>query len=311
MAKAAARRPHIGLLFWLDQKMESTFCREVFKPFVDQAQAGKLTYEFLHPSRQTQARDPYPPLESVKAGRFDGLVSISIWKEPYLGEIAKLGIPVVTLDFRSHACAFDSVTFGNRPAFRQIAKILKDTGHQDVLFVSLFRPDRNSKPGLENFIEDDTSLERRTALQEACTEFGIEVWPLLPVYTGNSNRKKQVSTHLPELIANMGHPPSAITGHDIEAMMNSLEAVAAQNLKMPQDLSMITVGAETDQATLAKRIPMDMIVFSWRHMGEEGLRLLEERLSGKVPAGRPPRHVELSGQYAPVGTVIERRPKKD
>ncbi|MCK6473896.1 MAG: substrate-binding domain-containing protein [Planctomycetes bacterium] len=311
MAKAAARRPHIGLLYWLDQKMESTFCREVFKPFLEQATAGKLTYEFLHPSRQTQARDPYPPLELVKAARFDGLVSVSIWKEPYLGELAKLGKPVVTLDFRSIACAFDSVTFGNRPAFRQIGKILKDTGHKDVLFVSLFRPDRNSKPGLENFIEDDTSLERRTALQEACADLGIEVWPLLPVYTGSGNRRKQVSTHLPELIANMGHPPSAISGHDTDAISNAMEAVAALNLKVPRDLSMITVGSESDDASIAKRIPMDMIVFSWRHMGEEGLRLLMERLGGKVPADRPPRHVELSGQYAPLGTVIERRPKKD
>lgn len=311
MANAAARRPHIGLLYWLDQEMETTFCRDLFMPFVEQAKAGKLTYEFLKPSRTDLTRDPFPPLEQVKAGRFDGLVSVSIWMEPYLGELAKLGKPVVTLDFRSHACAFDSVTFGNRPAFREIAKILGRTGHKDVLFVSLFRPDRNSKPGLENFIEDDTSLERRTALQEACAELGIEVWPLLPVYTGHDNRRKQISRHLPELIADMGHPPAAITGHDIDALMNTLEAIASQNLKIPQDLSMITVGAESDEATLAKRIPMDMVVFSWRHMGEEGLRLLEERLSGKVPAGRPPRHVELSGEYAPVGTVLDRRPKKD
>lgn len=306
MAKTAARRPHIGILFWLEQKMENTFCRDVFKPFVEQAKADKLTYEFLLPSKKTQTRDPYPPLEQVKAGRFDGFVSVSIWKEPYLGELAKLGKPVVTLDFRSNACAFDSVTFGNRPAFREIARILKDTGHRDVLYLSLFRPDRNSKPGLENFIEDDTSLERRTALQEACTELGIELWPLLPVYAGHLNRKKQVSTHLPELIANMGHPPSAITGHDIEALTNSLEVITAQNLEMPRDLSMITVGAETDEATFAKRIPIDLILFSWRQMGEEGLRLLEERIDGKVPADQPPRHVELSGQYAPVGTVIRR-----
>lgn len=302
------RVPHIGILFWTSEKIETTYCREVFLPFLNLSAQGKMTYQFLCPHEAGDTPDdPFPALARVKAGGFDGIATVSIWMETYIGELVKLGKPVVTLDFRSNGWPADSVTFGSRQAFRQIAQILKDTGHRDVLFLSQFRPDRNSKRGLENFIEDDTSLERRTALQEACAELNLEVWPLLPLHTGVEARRKQINKRLPLLIENMGHPPSAITGHDVGVLGTASEALADMKLNVPRDLSLISVGTIQDEANPPAKLPMDTLLFSWRQMGLEGLRLLWDRLSGKVPPDSPPRHVELTGRYVQAGTVADRR----
>ncbi|MCK6473895.1 MAG: substrate-binding domain-containing protein [Planctomycetes bacterium] len=302
------RVPHIGILSWTKLTVEGAFCREVFQPFLSLAAQGKMTYQLLCPDDPGDTpNDPFPPLERVKAAGFDAIATVSIWKETYIGELHKLGKPLVTLDNRSHGWPADSVTFGSRQAFRQIAQILKDTGHRDVLFISQFRPDRNSKPGIENFIEDDTSLDRRTALQEACAELDMEVWPLLPIHIGTEIRRKQVSKRLPALIENMGHPPSAISGHDSGVLVSALDALKDLKLNVPRDLSLISVGTIQDEANPPAKLPMDTLLFSWRQLGLEGLRLLWDRLSGKVPADGPPRHVELTGRYVQAGTVADRR----
>lgn len=303
----AKRVPHIGLLYWTNAKMENTFCCEAYQPFLHLAAQGKLTYEYFCPKEATESPlDPYPPLERVKAAHFDAIATFSIWREPYIGELSKLGKPLVTLDFRSNGWHADSVTFGSKPAFRQIAQILKDTGHKDVLFISQFRPDRLVKPGGDNYIEDDTSLDRRTALQQACAELDLDVWPLIPIRIGTEVRRSQINRRLPALIENMGHPPSAITGHDSGVLSNVWESLRDLKLDVPKDVSLISVGAIPDESAPPKAA-VDTILFSWRQMGLEGLRLLWDRLSGKVPAESPPRHVELSGRYFSAGTVADRR----
>lgn len=307
MSISTKRVPHIGILFWTSDTIDRTYCPDLFLPIKDAATKGLLTFQYLAPSGPAQHREPFPPLAQVKAGGFDGLVSISIWKETYVGDLYNLGMPVVTLDYRSNGWPIDSVTFGSRPAFRQIAQILKDTGHHDVLFMSIFRPEKVNRRQGDSYLEDDTSLERRMALQEALADTNIEMWPLLPVRTFAGMRREAVAKSLRDLITNIGKAPSAISGHDTGIVAYGRQALEDLKLRVPQDVSLISVSAANEVTSPNPKVTMDTLQFNWRQMGAEGLRMLWERMAGKVPANLPPRHIELAGTYLPMGTLTDRR----
>lgn len=306
MDKPAKRIPCIGLLYWIPGQIDKVYCPDLFLPIKAAAAKGLLTYKFLTPL-DDEENLPYPPLDRVKAGRFDGLMSIGIWQEHYLGDVYKLGLPLVTLDYRSSGSPADSVTFGSRPAFRQIAKLLKDTGHTDVLFLSVFRPESVRRGPKLNFIEDDTSLERRLALQEALAGTDIEMWPLLPLKSNIGIKRAATVKTLKDLITNVGKAPSAITGHDVGMVGYGRDALQDLKLRVPEDVSLISVDARNPVTFPAWMPATDALTFSWHQMGIEGLRMLWERMSGKVPAGLPPRHLELAATYEPVGTLADRR----
>lgn len=306
MGKKPKRVPRIGLLFWAPGQIEKVYCADLFLPVRQAAEKGLLTYSFLTPSGVWEKAPPYPLMEQVKAERFDGLISVSIWNELYLGDLYKLGVPMVTMDHRSSGSPIDSVTFGSRQAFSQIAKLLKDSGHKDILFLSIFRTD-SVKHGLSgNFIEDDTSLERRLALQEAIAGTDIEMWPLLPIKSYPGIKRALTVKALKDLITNIGKAPTAITGHDIGVVRYGRDALQDLNLRVPEDVSLISVEARNPVSDPAWKPKMDCLAFSWHQMGNEGLRMLWERMSGKVTADVPPRHLELAATYLPAGTLADR-----
>ncbi|MCK6473894.1 MAG: substrate-binding domain-containing protein [Planctomycetes bacterium] len=304
MKPPAKRVPHIGLLFWSPEEIHQNYCPDLFLPYKEAAARGLLTYKYLTPR---SANDFHPPLEQVKAGRFDGLVSVSIWKETFIGDLQKLGLPMVTLDYRSNGWPADSVTFGSRQAFSQIAQLFKENDHREILFISVFRPQGVAHGKGDTYIEDDTSLERRMALQEALADSDVDMWPLLPIKTGPGVRREALVKALKDLITNIGKAPTAITGHDINIVGYGRQALEDLKLRVPQDVSLISVDALNTETQPAKKITMDTLKFSWKQVGTEGLRMLWERMSGKVPADVPPRHIELAGTYLPAGTMANRR----
>ncbi len=62
----------------------------------DQPERG-ITVEMLGEAWRAKTR--HPPLSAVKAGRFDGLITLSIYTDDWIEKLLKLGLPTVLVDY--------------------------------------------------------------------------------------------------------------------------------------------------------------------------------------------------------------------
>lgn len=311
MAEPPRRLPRIGLLHWhLASKVKNGYCRELYRFLDERRTAGELEFEVLgcELGRNPES-DPGPSLEAVRNARLDALITNGIWNEPYLGDLHALGLPMVSVDFQPRGSAIDAVTFSNERAGEQIGRIFAETGHRDVMFVSVFRNDRGMALGATKHIEDDTSLERRSGVQQALVTTSVEMWPTLPLLVRDdaTNYHLQLVAKLPKMFQSLGQVPQAITGHDNTVLHSVLEALTRMNLKVPGDVSLIGfhgVDRSKDEVPPDRRV--NCMLFCWQDMAEQAWKLLQGRLSGKVPPETAQRLVSLPGQYTDFGTVRDR-----
>ena len=249
---------------------------------------------------------PGPLPETVGAQKFDGLIAMQISSPQYLTAIAKLGIPLVVLDFQPMGVECDSVVFDGIKAGWQIGQHLTATGHRNILFAALYNRDRTARPGADEFIEDDASVDRRTGILTGIEGTPCTLWPTLPLRSAESDEdlKKRISRYL----GSVSQAPDCLSGHDVHHVGRVAALMEQLGVKVPAQLSLLSVGSDPPFSEFAEKI--SHLQFSWREMAVAGWTLLKSRLTDRQLRHAPPRVEKLTGKFIDHGSVVDRtRPR--
>jgi len=137
------------------------------------------------------SRERHPELEVISAGRFDGLLSLSIIEESWLEQLLALNIPTVIVDFPNERfrTRADQVYVDALPGYRAAVKHFADRGFRRIHYVGALvhvaAPSKDMKP--EDVIAyqagkqrvDPDSLLRLSAWRMGMDECGLaapEAW---------------------------------------------------------------------------------------------------------------------------------------
>lgn len=298
--------PRIALLYW-SYADDFAYCADLLEFFRSLERNGEIRLQILG---RTKTRDPQPdigpPIEVVKSGHFDGYINLGIWRADYLADLYRLGRPIVSLDYQPHGVPVDAVTFSGQHAGSYVGKMLADTGHKEILFVSQFHRQRPTPEAAETLVEDPTSSDRRLGLLIGLVGSPVLFWSTFP-WIFEDDELHNMNRRLRKMIETRGHPPSAVVCHDTRIAEKVRDILEEMHLKIPQDLSLITFfapGKETGYKPPVR--PISEMRYTWRDMAEAGWELLQGRLTGTVKLDAPQRHVELPARYVDGGTVRNR-----
>ena len=305
---APGRKQRVAVLNWLGVAvMERCYCAELLFYFTDRAADDGIDLEILGAGEgPVGSVPPFPPLEQVLAGKFDGLILNGIWEEPYIGELYKAGVPMVSVEFQPRGSPIDAVTFSGQQGGRLAAKAFLDTGQTSVMVVTRYRKDLALPAGGDPWVEDDTALDRRMGLQNALTGSGVEVWPLLPWMAGERATREMAYKRIQRMLEAAGGPPNVVFATDGD-IANEVKAILIKlGHRVPEDIGILTF----DSPSLIENSgvsPHTCISYSWREMGRAGWDLLLERMKSRGDRTVPPRHIEIEGSFSDRGSVLTRR----
>ncbi len=99
-----------------------------------------------------RSRTQHPEIEIIQAGRFDGLVALSIIENDWLAEVLALGIPTVLADYASDHFRHeaDQVFHDPSPGYREAIRYFASKGLKRIHFLGCDRylaaPEKNMDP---------------------------------------------------------------------------------------------------------------------------------------------------------------------
>jgi DNA-binding LacI/PurR family transcriptional regulator len=144
-----------------------------------------LTIECIGES--VQSRQRHPNLESIRTGRFDGLITLSIIEEPWLTDLLDLGLPTVLADFPCEklAARADEVVGDALPGYRAAVQHFAARGLTRIHFLGSHMqvPPPRGDMKIEEVIAwhvgkervDPDSFLRLSAYRQAMDECGLKV----------------------------------------------------------------------------------------------------------------------------------------
>jgi DNA-binding LacI/PurR family transcriptional regulator len=294
----------VGFLNWSYAKdLEKTYCGDLYMYFANLAKRGEIDLKVL--GRPLKEGAPFPPLEDVKAARFDAIVSNGIWNHDYLSELAAMKIPVVSCDHDPIGQPFDAVIFDGISAGVLLGKLLLEKKHTDVLFFTRLRYDPAAPRGTDPFIEDPTYIERKMGVQRALVGSSAEFWPVILLKPMQS---KELGPKVKELFgritAEMDHWPTIVIAPDSGIAAEARKAIESHGLEIPRHISLAAFHAPGPTKDEKAMQLLSHVTYSWVEMAENAWKMLRARLAG-VQA--PPKCVRLQAQFVDGGTVAERR----
>ena len=240
-------------------------------------------------------------MKQVQAANFDALITNGIWSVDYLCELQKLGVPLVSCDKSTRGMSIDSVSFSGAQAGEAAAKLLLRYGHKDILFVTGMRRDFGAPAGADPVIEDETSAERRTGVQQGLVGSDADLWPYIPwTAAPGQDGPKLLAARFERIISDMQRLPTAMVTVDAGIALAVKTMLESMGLGVPHDVSILTFAAPPAKGAPARFSGM---CYDWHEMAQEAWRLLKERLDGLRPANAPAVNIELSATYLDQGTV--------
>lgn len=303
------RTPRLAFLHWTAAgSLEKGYCTDLFHFFVRLATSGAIQLTVLGEAQGRNA-PPFPDLNMVRAGNFDAFISNGIWNADYLHEVHRLNKPLISVDHLTEGMPIDSVTFASRQPGEAIGKLLAETGHTDILFISRFRRDQGAVPGADPIIEDPTCAERRTSVQSGLLGTDVDFWPALPWLNAiGINNAELMAQRLERILKEMGRWPTALVVPSVELGVVAIEEFKRHGKRVPEDISCISFHAPP--GVNEDEVAMSTMQFSWTQMATEAWRLLKERMDGAVPLNAPARHIEIPAKFVDRSTVLNRRPRQ-
>ena len=244
--------------------------------------------------------DPQWELEILamfQGRRMDGvIIAPGNERDPAVLEaVEKLGIPAVILD-RDMDVAQDQLLFDHPRGMKEAVMHLAGLGHREMGLVVADMQNRPMRRRIEGF----------TAGLEAS---GLAAQPghIVRLPTSTSPAFDAV-TQLLE-----GTPrPTALVTLGTSVLADVLNAIAAQGLRIPQDISLVTMG-DPDFAR-SHRPPISSVTVNLDRAAEDGVKMLLERMREAPDA--PPRRVlaptqfVLRGSCGPVPAPTAPKPRK-
>jgi DNA-binding LacI/PurR family transcriptional regulator len=193
--------------------------------------------------------DPYrsvtrhPPLDSVKQGRFDGLITIGIYDENWLARLLKLGIPTVIVDHpaRRFGHLADQVYVDPQTGYGAAVDHYLERGKRRIHFVGQYlwetAPDTKMswkewqlyRIGRETVNVD--SFLRLTAVRQSLLEHGIEL-PEQSIHYVSS--RPEALSELAEQLMGLprGERPEVVIAHGIDMVSRLVERFRERGLAL-------------------------------------------------------------------------------
>lgn len=200
-----------------------------------------ITVEIL--GEELSTRRMHPPIEAVREGAFDGVVSLGIVEEPFIRELQTLSVPSVLVDFLNNRLRLnsDQVYFDPMPGYIDAVAHLAARGARRIHFLGnllrrpsesvqeySFDPDR-LQPQRGRF--DPDSMLRLSACRQALTELGLpsnDRWVHF-----NWFRPDQVRAKAAELAALPAEErPDAMVCHSAEQAQWCIDVFAEKGLRL-------------------------------------------------------------------------------
>ncbi|MGQ2997724.1 LacI family DNA-binding transcriptional regulator [Variovorax sp.] len=244
--------------------------------------------------------DPQWELEILamfQGRRMDGvIIAPGNERDPAVLEaVEKLGIPAVILD-RDMDVAQDQLLFDHPRGVKEAVLHLASLGHREMGLVVADMQNRPMRRRIEGF---EAGLEAS----------GLAARPahIVRLPTSTSPAFDAVTQLLEGAVR-----PTALVTLGTSVLADVLNAIAAQGLRIPQDISLVTLG-DPDFAR-SHHPPISSVTVDLDRAAEDGVRMLLERMRDAPDA--PPRRVlapmqfVLRGSCGPVPAQAAPKPRK-
>jgi len=304
---SALKKPRVAVLNWWGMAdLEQSYCADMLFYLIERAEEEGVDLEMLGAGTGPVGSVlPFPPLEQVLAEKFDGLILNSIWEEPYIGDLHKSGVPMVSVDFQPRGSPIDAVTFSGQQGGKLAAKAFIASGQRSIMVVTRFRKDLAVPKGADPWVEDDTAGDRRMGLQSALAGSAIELWPLVPWMGNDVNEMVLAHERVKRILAQAGGPPSVVFATDSD-IANAMQVTLRElGYRVPEDIGMLTFDTTT-QIEHSSVSRFNYVSYDWREMGRHGWELLMKRMKSPENRRAPSQHIQLDGKYVEHGSLPPR-----
>jgi LacI family transcriptional regulator len=224
--------------------------------------------------------------DALRARQVDGFITAGARREhPLLHEIAETA-PVVLVNRRTDAHAFDSAVGDDQGGARAAVEHLAHLGHRKLAHLAM----RTVSTGEQRYL----------GFLDATADLGLEVDPaLIPEARTYSEAEGARCTR--EIIASGHEFTAVVAGNDLMAL-GCIDALREAGLDCPGDVSV--VGFNDMDWSERFNPPLTTVRLPHRELGEEAARLLLERLADP---DLPPREVVLPTELVVRGSTAPPR----
>ena len=201
--------------------LETEFTGSLLAAISDAAwQAGYETLVYFHVDREKR---PSGGVMQMLRQISDGVISVLPLEFGYLGEIASINIPVITVDHRGERAEFPSIASDCYGGTRRAIRHLIDLGHRRIAYIA----------GDERLA---SARDRHHAYVDTVAQYGLDNDPGLIV--GGDFTQNRGSSAMQELLA-LDLPPTAVfCANDLTAF-GAVAAIREAGLRIPEDISVI------------------------------------------------------------------------
>ena len=194
-------------------------------------------YGIIVVSSNDQPTKEYNCLKMLMEKRVDGIIISSTgFNQKYLNDINNMGIPVILIDRKPSMFSFDLVCVDKMMAMYDIVKMLLEKGHRKIGFISGPK-------------ELTTNHDRYIGMTQALYEYGLTLDKRTCYYGEYSiNYGREI---LKEICNSKNRPTALISGSEAITYGILIEA-QKQNLKIPDDISIVSFGINDELKELIK-----------------------------------------------------------
>jgi LacI family transcriptional regulator len=153
----------------------------------------------------------------------DGVIAVLPLEFGYLGELASIKIPVITVDHRGEHAEFPSVATDCYEGARKAIRHLADLGHRRIAYIA----------GDERLA---SARDRRHAYIETMAQCGLGSDPSL-IVPGDFSQNRGFAATM-ELLA-LADPPTAIFAANDMSAFGAIAAIREAGMRVPDDISVV------------------------------------------------------------------------
>ena len=231
--------------------------------------AWQVGYETLIYSHVEREKRPSGSVVQLLRQISDGVIAILPLEFGYLGDLASINIPVITIDHVGEHAEFLSITTDCYEGARTAMQHLIGLGHRRIAYIA----------GDERLA---SARDRRHAYIETLADYGLEPDPSL-LQPGDFTEICGYEATV--RLLSLANPPTAIFAANDLSAFGAITAIRKAGLCVPDDISVIGF----DDILFAAQFspPLTTIRQPLRQIGHSAVELLLELIAGGEPALPP------------------------
>jgi LacI family transcriptional regulator len=274
--------------------IENSFFSFAVRGISDTARAAGFNVILANSGEQIEAEKA--AVRVLIGKRVDGLIVTPSESRDvsHLRDIHRSGRPLALLDRALPDLDVDTVTVDDRDAAMRATRILTDTGHRNIAYVTAVDFSGHEYRDLEQ-IYTSSVRERIEGFLAACRDAGI-VTPERFVRLGAT--KPEETRAITDKLLSTPDRPTAILASDSLIAIEMFKVIRERGLRVPEDISLITFhDADWTSVTSPPITVVDQPAYM---LGKVVTELLLRRIEGEV---RPPERVIVPTSIIQRGSV--------